>query len=312
MDGLVGTGLLTLCVSGCDWLFADDLLPVCEDDPARCTSAQLETLHFPLNPECQPTAPLEVGEWDCWGAETLGFRVQGMQGGSHFETNLLIDGVDPEKSPQLLITYTSMRQLDEYVYSPEELARPGLMMGGVPIRKASGDWLDDSCDCVEGLTCKEPYEIPLPPLPPSSAASAEGDCPVGYFPTGGCRYQGCAEGEVCQFAEGCHPNLCKYEKGEPGDYFDGARMGCSLDCLGGVCQPQPEEGSDREAGPDSGCGSRECGNDGTGGLCGVCSGNSVCSLEGTCVSSCPNERDAEPFALPVARGFNVSRGPVCW
>ena len=258
--------------TGCDWLFApsSDGESPCQNDPAECESTP-DPSGFTQNLDCAPTGPLTVtlgqGIFDFQYVSSSADLVhhKGSQGGTHVDFALLVEGVDLEASPRLLVT---------------------LGHGGKdPL---------DFCSSLAPLESGGPsYLIALWAETYNTATNSYELRNRGLFGQPGCTVQGCSNEEICQYAVGCHPSVCWLD---PSVSNDEEVLRCAEDCAGGVCVEQNPPTA------EVGCETRECGNDGAGGLCGTCSDDQVCSLEGMCEESCTHEDSCGPFCTPCPTG----------
>ena len=252
----------------------------CSIDPAQCDSGNGG---FKKNPDCSPSAPLTVELGQGAGAfapmtSTSELEVvHGPQGGTHSYFALKVGGVDLEKSPQLLVTL-------EMVSLQEEMD------------------LEDGFDCYE--------QFPEVKGAPSYLFSFPALLDEEYEFTGnfyalmaqsGCTTQGCGADKTCHEGMGCTPSVCFNDPDDEGDN-EFPLIKCAEDCAGGVCwdsnTPQVTVG----------CETRECGNDGQGGLCGVCESGQVCTLEGACEEACLNAEGCGSFCTPCPQGTQCQEG----
>ncbi len=133
-----------------------------------------------------------------------------------------------------------------------------------------------------------------------------GQCVGG--PTGGCgdvTFEGCCDGSVLTWCENGELKSADCA-GKPSCGWDAANgyYNCGTS---GQADPSGANPKSCEAAPACvpDCAGRECGNDGCGGLCGVCGANAVCDA-GTCVVE-----EEEPVVNPCPPGYTLD-GNYCY
>lgn len=260
---------------------------ICASDPVGCADMALS---FSLDPTCTDYRELSVD----FVASGTTF---GSQGGMHADIDVLVTGLPPEADSSIEVVVDYQYWFDcssPGVCFEEGVGSPYLSLSdpsAPAMRGCKRLGCDPGYECSESVGCG-----PSVCLSPEANGTwnCGNDCsggvciPVPESCEGVCGEESpngtCSCSEVCEEEGNCCADFCTV-------------------CSQSECEGPGDPGVPALSTPPLGCSDRECGNDGSGNLCGGCSGTQVCSLEGACVEGCPNEDGCGPYCSPCSKGL---------